>query len=88
MAERIHNKSQYGGYDNAVQIDRLYAYWLPLANYAESQNWNDEDANAELDKAWDAYKSTELAYRVEVEGIARRDRLCGSRFRSRESHPR
>jgi len=58
---KVHTSSQYGGYDNARRLDKMYADWAAASNRAEANNFDNAAQVALADALWAAYDAEEKA---------------------------
>jgi hypothetical protein len=52
---KIHTDSQYGGYDNARRLDKMYADWSAVDKRWAATNYTDAALEAAHTALWDAY---------------------------------
>jgi len=58
---KVHNAAQYGGYDNARRLDRLYRDWSDASNRAEAAGYDNEMLNDIAAALWTTYDAEEKA---------------------------
>ena len=53
---KIHTDSQYGGYDNARRLDKMYADWSAADKRAADCDYDNDTLNAAAAALYDAYQ--------------------------------